>query len=127
MPSTITLFFPLSNTFVCLFVSPFLCMPYARWEHIVSHTRYMYHSSSPMETDTSSCWAKTQKLCFNIIYSPYGALFIIVCILLNTLCMALDHHDMSYELEKVLKTFGYVSIRCCHYYYICVFLLSSFI
>lgn len=55
------------------------------------------------------CFAKFQRIVFNIIYNPYAVLFIIVCILLNTLFMALDHHDMSKDLESVLRVGNYVS------------------
>lgn len=55
------------------------------------------------------CLAKFQRFVFNIIYNPFAVLFIIICILLNTLFMALDHHDMSQDLEVVLRVGNYVS------------------
>lgn len=57
------------------------------------------------------CLAKFQRFVFNIIYNPFAVLFIIICILLNTLFMALDHHDMSSDLEKVLIVGNYVSFK----------------
>lgn len=89
----ISLFFPFSIKFICLFIVYFFAFVIAT------------------ETDSTGCWTKIQKLSFNTIYNPYGALFIIVCILLNTLCMALDHHDMSRELDTFLRTANYVSIN----------------
>lgn len=37
-------------------------------------------------------------------------LFITLCIVVNTLFMALDHHDMDKSMEKILKSGNYVSI-----------------
>lgn len=50
------------------------------------------------------------KIAFNIIYNPFAVLFVMICILLNTLTMALDHHDMSVELERILRAANYVSL-----------------
>lgn len=78
----------------------------------------------------AGCLSKFQRSIFYIIYNPYAVLFVIACILLNTLFMALDHHDMSPELSKILLFGNYVSIHrptsiCCYLYNntnICIFL-----
>lgn len=36
-------------------------------------------------------------------------LFITLCIIVNTFFMALDHHDMDPDFEKILKAGNYVS------------------
>lgn len=43
------------------------------------------------------------------MFDPFVELFITLCIVVNTLFMALDHHDMDKDMEKVLKTGNYVS------------------
>lgn len=57
----------------------------------------------------AGCLGKFQRKVFYLIYNPYAVLFVIICILLNTLFMALDHHDMSRELENVLHLGNFVS------------------
>lgn len=57
----------------------------------------------------AGCWSKFQRFFFFIIYNPYVVLFVIICIILNTLCMALDHHDMAKEFDLVLRVANYVS------------------
>lgn len=63
---------------------------------------------------------KLQRKLFAVIYDPFAVLFIILCILLNTVALALDHHNMTYELARVLTSANYVSsippiisIICC--------------
>lgn len=46
---------------------------------------------------------------FKIIYNPFVVLFVMICILMNTATMALDHHNMERELEMFLRTANYVS------------------
>lgn len=60
-------------------------------------------------TAAPGVWSKIQRFFFFIIYNPYVVLFVIICIILNTLCMALDHHDMTRDLEMFLRTANYVS------------------
>lgn len=72
---------------------------------VVDVTRILFHSS----TD-AGCWSKFQRFFFFIIYNPYVVLFVIICIILNTLCMALDHHNMSIGLEKILRVANIVSL-----------------
>lgn len=63
-----------------------------------------------MAISDAGCLSKFQRSVFYIIYNPYAVLFVIVCILLNTLFMAVDHHDMSPELYNILRFGNYVSI-----------------
>ena len=44
-----------------------------------------------------------------IIFDPFIDLFITLCILVNTLFMALDHHDMDPTVYDALKNGNYVS------------------
>lgn len=57
------------------------------------------------------CCTKLQKKLFVIIYDPFAVLFVILCILLNTVTLALDHHGMSRDLEIVLRMANYVSVN----------------
>lgn len=56
------------------------------------------------------CWAwlKFQEGVSWIVFDPFTELFITLCIVINTLFMALDHHNMNREVEKVLKAGNYV-------------------
>lgn len=62
--------------------------------------------------DCCGPWLKFQELVAFIVFDPFVELFITLCIVVNTLFMALDHHDMDKELEKALKSGNYVSIFC---------------
>ncbi|KAK0182739.1 hypothetical protein PV327_000841, partial [Microctonus hyperodae] len=55
------------------------------------------------------CWAwlKFQEWVALIVFDPFVELFITLCIVVNTLFMALDHHDMDKDLERVLKSGNY--------------------
>ncbi|XP_048512260.1 sodium channel protein para isoform X30 [Athalia rosae] len=55
------------------------------------------------------CWAwlKFQEIVALVVFDPFVELFITLCIVVNTLFMALDHHDMDRDMEKVLKTGNY--------------------
>lgn len=46
--------------------------------------------------------------CWRLVFDPFFELFILICIIMNTLFMALDHHNMDRELERVLKKGNYV-------------------
>lgn len=46
-----------------------------------------------------------------LVFDPFVELFITLCIVVNTLFMALDHHDMDKDMERVLKTGNYVSFN----------------
>lgn len=55
-------------------------------------------------------WLKIQEGVAFIVFDPFVELFITLCIVVNTLFMALDHYDMDKDLEKTLKSGNYVSI-----------------
>merc|ERR550532_3165370 len=42
-----------------------------------------------------------------IVFDPFTDLFITLCIVCNTLFMALDHHDMDPEMQRTLKNGNY--------------------
>ncbi|XP_065166084.1 sodium channel protein para isoform X6 [Atheta coriaria] len=52
-------------------------------------------------------WLQLQKYVALIVFDPFVELFITLCIVVNTLFMALDHHDMDKDLEKALKSGNY--------------------
>lgn len=56
-------------------------------------------------------WLQLQKYVGLLVFDPFVELFITLCIVVNTLFMALDHHDMNPDLEKALKSGNYVSLR----------------
>ena len=43
-----------------------------------------------------------------IIFDPFVDLFVTLCIVVNTLFMALDHHDMDEGIESTLRNGNYV-------------------
>jgi hypothetical protein len=61
--------------------------------------------------DCCSVWLTFQKYVALLVFDPFVELFITLCIVVNTLFMALDHHDMDREMERVLKSGNYVSIQ----------------
>ncbi|KAL5277943.1 para family protein [Megaselia abdita] len=52
-------------------------------------------------------WLKFQEWVSFIVFDPFVELFITLCIVVNTLFMALDHHDMNKDMEKFLKSGNY--------------------
>uniref|UniRef100_A0AAG5DSR0 Sodium channel protein n=1 Tax=Anopheles atroparvus TaxID=41427 RepID=A0AAG5DSR0_ANOAO len=52
-------------------------------------------------------WLKFQEGVAFIVFDPFVELFITLCIVVNTLFMALDHHDMNPDMEKALKSGNY--------------------
>lgn len=58
--------------------------------------------------DCCWCWLKLQEWIAWIVFDPFVELFITLCIVINTLFMALDHHNMDRGIEKVLKAGNYV-------------------
>lgn len=54
-------------------------------------------------------WLEFQKYVALLVFDPFVELFITLCIVVNTLFMALDHHDMDRDMEKALKSGNYVS------------------
>ncbi|XP_044257372.1 sodium channel protein para-like isoform X3 [Tribolium madens] len=57
--------------------------------------------------DCCKCWVVIQKFIALIVFDPFVELFITLCIVVNTLFMALDHHDMDKDLERALKSGNY--------------------
>lgn len=55
-------------------------------------------------------WIQIQKFVALIVFDPFVELFITLCIVVNTLFMALDHHNMDRDLEKALKSGNYVRL-----------------
>ena len=56
-----------------------------------------------------SCWYKFAHIIELFIMDAFVDLFITLCIVINTLFMAMDHNDMSQELTNTLKYGNYVS------------------
>lgn len=54
-------------------------------------------------------WLVFQRAVSWIVFDPFVELFITLCIVVNTLFMALDHHNMDPDMEKILKRGNYVS------------------
>ncbi|KAG8222484.1 hypothetical protein J437_LFUL000846, partial [Ladona fulva] len=52
-------------------------------------------------------WLKFQEIVALIVFDPFVELFITLCIVVNTLFMALDHHDMNKDMERALKSGNY--------------------
>lgn len=55
-------------------------------------------------------WITFQKTVALLVFDPFVELFITLCIVVNTLFMALDHHDMNPDMDRALKSGNYVSI-----------------
>lgn len=53
-------------------------------------------------------WLEFQKYVALLVFDPFVELFITLCIVVNTLFMALDHHDMDKDMERALKSGNYV-------------------
>ncbi|XP_071442957.1 sodium channel protein para-like [Hetaerina americana] len=51
-------------------------------------------------------WLKFQEIVALIVFDPFFELFMTLCIVVNALFMALDHHDMNRDMEKALRS-GY--------------------
>ncbi|KAA0200133.1 voltage gated sodium channel [Hyalella azteca] len=57
-------------------------------------------------------WLKIQHILGLIVFDPFVELFITLCIVVNTLFMAMDHHGMRQSFSDFLKMGNYVSIAC---------------
>lgn len=55
------------------------------------------------------CWVRFQDIISLIVFDPFMELFITLCIIVNTLFMAMDHHDMDPDFEAFLRYGNYVS------------------
>lgn len=70
-------------------------------------------------------WLKFQEYVALLVFDPFVELFITLCIVVNTLFMALDHYDMNKDMERALKSGNYVSYIDSHYCsLICLFLIG---
>lgn len=58
--------------------------------------------------DCCWCWLKLQEGIAWLVFDPFVELFITLCIVINTLFMAMDHHEMNPGVERVLKAGNYV-------------------
>lgn len=56
-------------------------------------------------------WVKFQKVLSLIVFDPFVELFITLCIVVNTLFMALDHHGIKADLNAALKNGNYVRLH----------------
>ncbi|KAM6178332.1 sodium channel protein type 7 subunit alpha [Rhynchocyon petersi] len=52
--------------------------------------------------DCSPCWLKLKEFAHKIIMDPFTDLALIICIILNTLFLALEHYPMSDETSTLL-------------------------
>ncbi|XP_028027722.1 sodium channel protein para isoform X40 [Bombyx mandarina] len=52
-------------------------------------------------------WLEFQKYVALLVFDPFVELFITLCIVVNTLFMALDHHNMDKDMDKALKSGNY--------------------
>ncbi|KAG8191415.1 hypothetical protein JTE90_010589 [Oedothorax gibbosus] len=57
--------------------------------------------------DCCTCWIYFQEFCSIIVFDPFMELFITLCIVVNTLFMAMDHHAMDDGFEAFLKNGNY--------------------
>nr|XP_042894950.1 sodium channel protein para isoform X2 [Parasteatoda tepidariorum] len=57
--------------------------------------------------DCCTCWIYFQEFCSIIVFDPFMELFITLCIVVNTLFMAMDHHNMNPDFEAFLKNGNY--------------------
>lgn len=60
--------------------------------------------------DCCGPWLKIQELIALLVFDPFVELFITLCIVVNTVFMAMDHHDMNESLDIFLKNGNYVSM-----------------
>jgi hypothetical protein len=70
--------------------------------------------------DCSPYWVTFQRLISLFVYDAFIELFITLCIVVNTLFMALDHHGMNEEMSRALKMGNYVNFVLI----LCLFILE---
>lgn len=88
-----------------------------REAYIAAHPEESEHPIEPEEpTEVTvgvptnpSCWRKTQKSVAVLVNSSVFETLITLCILFNTLAMALEHFEMDKMFEKVLEYCNLVS------------------
>lgn len=54
-------------------------------------------------------WIRVQELVALVVFDPFMELFITLCIVINTVFMAMDHHNMDKDFENILQKGNYVS------------------
>ncbi|XP_076370116.1 sodium channel protein para-like isoform X2 [Tachypleus tridentatus] len=57
--------------------------------------------------DCCWCWIRFQEFVSLLVFDPFMELFITLCIIVNTLFMAMDHNNMDKEFENILKKGNY--------------------
>ena len=75
--------------------------------------------------DCSPYWVKFQKLISLFVYDAFIELFITLCIVVNTLFMALDHHGMNEEMNRALKMGNYVRLSSFFFFLLPSLLIPS--
>ena len=88
-----------------------------REQYLRDHPEESVHPIEPEEpTDLTvevptnpSCWRKTQKSVAGLVNSSAFETLITLCILFNTLAMALEHFEMDTVFSKVLENCNLVS------------------
>lgn len=61
--------------------------------------------------ECSPCWHKFAHIVELFIMDAFVDLFITLCIVINTIFMAIDHYEMDKKLEETLITGNYVSFQ----------------
>ncbi|XP_031560094.1 sodium channel protein 1 brain-like isoform X2 [Actinia tenebrosa] len=62
----------------------------------------------PENPTEPSIWQKIRKVVKALVCNSIFETFITLCILFNTLAMALEHHEMDESFAKVLEVFNYI-------------------
>uniref|UniRef100_A0A3B3TNE5 Sodium channel protein n=1 Tax=Poecilia latipinna TaxID=48699 RepID=A0A3B3TNE5_9TELE len=57
-----------------------------------------------LKWDCCGCWRWLKKLLYTIVMDPFVDLAITICIVLNTVFMAMEHYPMTEEFEDLLST-----------------------
>ena len=65
-------------------------------------------------------WLKIKEIVNLIVMDPFVDLAITICIVLNTLFMAMEHYPMTPQFEGVLSVGNLVRIRVCGCGMVCV-------
>jgi hypothetical protein len=90
------------------------------WWYRFAHT-FLIWNCSPY-------WIKFKKFIHFIVMDPFVDLSITICIVLNTLFMAMEHHPMTEEFKNVLSVGNLVSVHSvlCTYSFSFSFLSLAF-
>lgn len=75
------------------------------WWYRFAHT-FLIWNCSPY-------WIKFKKIIYVIVMDPFVDLAITICIVLNTLFMAMEHHPMTEQFKYVLTVGNLVSLFIC--------------